>query len=935
MPLVGVRKIDYAPLLPVRVPTRMSESVPEQVAGSALMRGTGDAAHDLLKRARLQLRTLAAGECVFQPGDPADAIYLLLGARASGDGLHVDPLVQVELKPPSGKRSLRFERVVHGEVFGELELLEQGLSAKAAKRTTSAFALTPASVVPLPLALIGALMEADAAFRARLIRIGSQRLLAALKQQHEKGHIYPDLLLADWFVELSADIGIAEGNRVRFPRKIAQEHIAADLGVSRETISRRLNEWERSGLLRTGARSQQIEILDYQRISRLASLRSVRSRAALERTIDDIDAAIASGDLIRARNIGLDILRYYPSSPELHHRTALAAARSGDSKGALELLVRSGLPMAGNLAALEDAVRKARKNPFLPMERILSEPFVDDGYSEDEMLAARDSNGALDAEREAQLVEDIAALNARLLKEQAFETERSAERRKRAHSSFEAYHGLYAHKRGYYPGVNAATMALIAGDRVVARKIADGLISSLSHDDENYWPLATLAEALLLTGREEEAKAVLARARAARGADDGAKATTILQFRRLQEALDADMEACVKVLGPRTVAVISGHIFRGNELDESAQADAEASIRKRAEELLTAHRVGIVYGALAAGSDIILAETALKLGAEFDVVLPFATERFIETSVRVGDPPDHAGKWEKRFRAILDGSGGARSLTIMDPMEPVERDLDGYFFYAFRYAAGCALQRAAMLQTHCRLLAVADDIGPDTVAGANRVVADWRERRREFDLIPFSHQRAKRATWEETQHVFRPVVFLWDAGVDGKDGKGGPEKLCKAAGKKLARIERTHRDGRRGICLIAGSTEEALKAALAAAEAARERRLAVRIICDFGPVLGSDLEPDKKLVARLQSADDLPGLPLDCVLATEAYAAQAKFDLGETVRLVPVGRAEIVPAAEEGERQAIRSRPSLPIYTAEWARPGMAESLADPSVAKI
>ncbi len=84
---------------------------------------------------------------------------------------------------------------------------------------------------------------------------------------------------------------------MRFPRKIAQEHIAADLGVSRETISRRLNEWERSGLLRTGARSQQIEILDYQRISRLASLRSSRSRTALERSIDDIDAAIACCDL--------------------------------------------------------------------------------------------------------------------------------------------------------------------------------------------------------------------------------------------------------------------------------------------------------------------------------------------------------------------------------------------------------------------------------------------------------------------------------------------------------------------------------------------------------------------------------------------------------------------------------------------------------------
>ncbi|MGH6832401.1 MAG: hypothetical protein ACRECM_05175, partial [Methyloceanibacter sp.] len=85
-------------------------------------------------------------------------------------------------------------------------------------------------------------------------------------------------------------------------------------------------------------------------------------------------------------------------------------------------------------------------------------------------------------------------------------------------------------------------------------------------------------------------------------------------------------------------------------------------------------------------------------------------------------------------------------------------------------------------------------------------------------------------------------------------------------------------------------------------------------------VLGADLEPDKKLIARLQSADDLPGLPLDCVLATESYAAQAKFDLGEKIMLVPVGRAEILLAADDSERQAIRSRPSLPIYTVERAQ---------------
>jgi CRP-like cAMP-binding protein len=917
-PLVGMREIDYALIPPAKVPTRMNETLPDEVAGSALMRGTGGEALQLVKRARLQLRALSAGECVFRAGDPADAIYLLLGARRSGEGLHVDPLVQIEFKPPSGKRSLRFERIVQGEVFGELELLEQGLATKAAKRTTSAFALTPSSIVPLPLALIGALIEADPVFRARLTRIGAQRLLATLMQEHDKVHAFPDLLLADWLVELSADIGIAEGNRVRFPRKIAQEHIAADLGVSRETISRRLNEWERSGLLRTGARSQQIEILDYQRISRLASLRSARSRAALERTIGDIDAAIACGDLIRARNIGLDMLRYYPSSPELHHRTALAAARSGDAQGALELLSRSGLPMAGSVHALEDAVRKARKNPFLPMDRIVSDPFVDDGYGEDESALLDGTNGARQAEFEAQLVEDLAALNARLLKEQAFETRRGKDKRKQARASFEAYHSLFEYKQGYYPGVNAATMALIANDGETARRIAGRLVQTLSRDAEDYWPLATLAEALLISGKTDEAEAVLARARMARGADDGAKATTILQFRRLRDALEIDMEVFVNALGPRNVAVISGHILRGDELDEAAQAATEALIRRRAEEIFRAQNIGIVYGALAAGTDIILAETALSLGAELAIVLPFATERFIDTSVKIGDPPGMQGKWEKRFRAILDGSQGARSLTIMDPTDPADRELDGYFFYAFRYAAGCALQRAAMLQTSCRLVAVSDQTEVDSVAGANRVVADWREHDRPFDLIPYPHQRPKKGR-DQARNALRPVVFLWDA---AQDGKGSLDKLFKAAGKTLERVDRTHRDGRCGTCLIAGSTEEALAAAQEAAKAAREAQHSLRVICDFGLALGGDLAPDKKLIGRLRSADDLPGLPLDCVLATEAFAAQAKFDLGERIALVPVGRVETIPAGEDSERQAIRSRPSVPIYTAEWAHDG-------------
>ena len=474
--------------------------------------------------------------------------------------------------------------------------------------------------------------------------------------------------------------------------------------------------------------------------------------------------AMTVGDLIRARNIGLDILRYYPSSPELHHRTALAAARSGDAKGALDLLTRSGLPLE-DLSALDDAVRKARRNPFLPMDRILAEPFIDEGFGEDEPEPAR----VRGAQWEAQLIEDLAALHARLLKERVFETARQDGRRKRALAAFEAYHRLYTAKQGYYPGINAATMALCAGDTGAARKIAALLTATLSPESEDYWPLATLAEALLIVDRGGDAKDVLLRARNAHGADDGAKASTVLQFRRIGTVIDTNLDVLIDALRPRNVAVISGHMFRGTELDATAQAETEATIRARAEELFAAHNVGFVYGALACGSDIILAETALRMGAEFEAVLPFNTERFIETSVRIGDPPGEPGKWEKRFRAILDGTHGPCALTIMEPQDPIERDIDGYFFYGFRYAAGCALQRAAMLQTACGLIAVSDDTESDSVAGANRVLADWRMRGRPFDLIAYPHKRPPRPARARGKTAFRPVVFLWDGAPEAKD----------------------------------------------------------------------------------------------------------------------------------------------------------------------
>ncbi|MEM7192599.1 MAG: Crp/Fnr family transcriptional regulator, partial [Pseudomonadota bacterium] len=689
---------------------RRTQSLIERLSALPLFRGTDQG---LLGRLQATSREIGAGEYVFRHGDPAIDLFILLGAKGE---LPVDPFVQIELAAEHGARPLRLERIVAGELFGELELLSQGLTAKTAKRTSSAFALTPALVVALPVKHLLRLLDEAPALRERITRTGSQRMLSALRQRHEQSQVHPDLQLADWLVEMSVDCGTVEGNRVRFSRRMPQSDIAADLVVTRETISRRLNEWERAGLLRTGERSQHIEIVDYQRVSRLNSLRSSRSREALQRTIEDIDDAIAAGDITRARNIGLDVLRFYPSSPELHHRIALAAARGGDVRGALNQLTHSGLPLRGPVSELDATIAKARTNPFLAMERIVTETWVDDGYGGEDDFDGDEAAGQTASQWHRQLVEDLAALHARLLKEESFAASNKETRNERAVASFNAYHALYQHAEGYYPGINAATMSLVAGDAKRAKKIAANVEATLDAEATDYWSLATLAEAHLIQGRMREAHDALSRASDAEDADAGAKASTILQLQRLARVLSFDIDALVSVLRPSTVAVISGHMFRGHKMDASQQENAEAMIREKALKLLAERRVGYAYGALACGTDIILAEACLSQGIEFNAVLPFDTQNFIETSVEIGDPPGRKGTWEARFRALLEDAQ-LHSLTIASPGEPLERDLDGHFLYAFRYAAGAALQRADTLQTSCRLIAVSDGREPLSLAG--------------------------------------------------------------------------------------------------------------------------------------------------------------------------------------------------------------------------
>ncbi len=245
--------------------------------------------------------------------------------------------------------------------------------------------------------------------------------------------------------------------------------------------------------------------------------------------------------------------------------------------------------------------------------------------------------------------DDPAALTVkgRLLKDRALRA--SGEERRRFYlESAEAYRRAAALQPGTYPLINAATLSLLSGDRDRAREVAGEVLERIAREPDEpetpYWRAATEAEALLILGRTNEARAALARAveAAPRAWED--HASTLRQFIAIQGELGADTAWLDMLRPPRTM-----HFSGAGEFEAGEIAD-----------LLERSRAGFGFGALSAGAELIAAEALLARGGELHVVLPSDAASFAALHV---DP--HGGNWRARFDAALEA---AESIRLIRPL---------------------------------------------------------------------------------------------------------------------------------------------------------------------------------------------------------------------------------------------------------------------------
>jgi len=340
---------------------------------------------------------------------------------------------------------------------------------------------------------------------------------------------------------------------------------------------------------------------------------------------------------------------------------------------------------------------------------------------------------------------DVAALKARIAKDHALDATGEVRTTLLSHAA-DLYEALYRRSHDYYPGVNVASLRLLAGQITAAENIAREVLkicqtNTRTESDDYYLP-ASQAEAALVLGDIPTARHALERAANA-GSDLAARAATRRQLRMICNARDISDDVLDPLASP-TVINYTGHMIAAVGAKGRFPAAQEYSVVKQITERLEKHRVGFGYGPLACGGDILFAEALLARGAELHVVLPFARDEFIEISVAPAGPD-----WVARFESCMQ-----RAASVTYATEDSYLGHDWVFAYGSFVAMGLAVLRARFLDADVVQMAVWDGIETTGMAGTAFDVRTWRNAGRALEVItPFPE-----ATSSVTNQPVAPLI---------------------------------------------------------------------------------------------------------------------------------------------------------------------------------
>ncbi|MDA7915944.1 TRAFs-binding domain-containing protein [Verrucomicrobia bacterium] len=301
------------------------------------------------------------------------------------------------------------------------------------------------------------------------------------------------------------------------------------------------------------------------------------------------------------------------------------------------------------------------------------------------------------------------------------------EKKEHLRLSYELYSDAYERNGGYYSGINAATTALLFGEKDKARSLAkevaeicDSTLEFISPDSgERYWLEATLAEASLILGDFDRSQEYYSKGSADTGVNSVVLSRTRSQARLLLEYLGEDAHRLDHCFSLPNIAVFSGHMFDAPGRERPRfPFTLESTIREQLEKRLTELKAAVGYSSLACGADLIFNEILLERGGEVNIVLPYAVREFKLASVDIF-PGEN---WGTRFDAILKQ---ASTVTILSELG--DPDDGAVYDYCNQAISGMVLLKSQFLGMDVRPLVVWDKKEGDGIGGTASVVHYWRD----------------------------------------------------------------------------------------------------------------------------------------------------------------------------------------------------------------
>jgi class 3 adenylate cyclase/tetratricopeptide (TPR) repeat protein len=304
-------------------------------------------------------------------------------------------------------------------------------------------------------------------------------------------------------------------------------------------------------------------------------------------------------------------------------------------------------------------------------------------------------------------------------------------RRKELRIAYGYYLRGFEKTRNYYPGINAAALALILGKQRDAKNLATEVrkicLHAIRDKDRSYWSMATLADAYLILGDVRSARRSYADAVSRGGNDWTAIYATRRQARILSSRVLRSAHALDDCLPITPVVVFCGHMIDAprRPVDRFPAALAE-KVKDEISLRLDQWKAQIGYASAACGSDILFLEAMLERGGEIHIVLPMALPDFRKLSVDI----DAAGNWGRRFSRVLKQ---AASITYAAQHRYAGHPV--VFEYSNQVLLGLAMLKCQMFETELRPLAVWDGKPGAGLGGTADSVRMWRDAKQRVEIV--------------------------------------------------------------------------------------------------------------------------------------------------------------------------------------------------------